>query len=129
MDEMLLSGSEMEILDWMWKEDKEYSYKDIAVQFGENSEKGWKKQTLSTFLTRMEQKGAISVRYEGEKRFERKRYFTVALTKQQYESKRARHLLNSYFNGSLNQFMVALNGGEKITRDEADALKKFLEDM
>ena len=42
MDEMLLSGSEMEILDWMWKEDKEYSYKDIAVQFGENSNAGYK---------------------------------------------------------------------------------------
>ena len=50
MDEMLLSGSEMEILDWMWKEDKEYSYKDIAVQFGENSEKGWKKQTWAGLL-------------------------------------------------------------------------------
>ncbi len=127
MDEIILSDSEKEILEWMWKEDKEYSYKDIALQFGETSEKGWKKQTLSTFLTRMEQKGAISVRYEGEKRFERRRYFTVALTKQQYESKRARHLLDSYFNGSLNQFMVALNGGEKITRDEADELRKFLE--
>lgn len=127
MDEIILSDSEKEILEWMWKEDKEYSYKDIALQFGENSEKGWKKQTLSTFLTRMEQKGAISVRYEGEKRFEKRRYFTVALNRQQYESKRARHLLDSYFNGSLNQFMVALNGGEKITRDEADELRKFLE--
>ncbi len=129
MDEIILSDSEKEILEWMWKEDKEYSYKDIALQFGENSEKGWKKQTLSTFLTRMEQKGAISVRYEGEKRFEKRRYFTVALNRQQSESKRARHLLDSYFNGSLNQFMVALNGGEKITRDEADELRKFLENM
>lgn len=102
MDEVILSDSEKEILEWMWKEDKEYSYKDIALQFGEDSDKGWKKQTLSTFLTRMEQKGVISVRYEGEKRFERRRYFTVALDRQQYESKKARHLLDSYFNGSLS---------------------------
>lgn len=129
MDEIILSNSEKEILEWMWKEDKEYSYKDISMQFGENSDKGWKKQTLSTFLTRMEEKGVISVRYEGEKRFKRKRYFTVVLNRQQYERKRARHLLDSYFNGSLNQFMVALNGGEKISSDEADELRKFLEDM
>lgn len=56
MNEVLLSDSEKEILEWMWKEDKEYSYRDVAAQFGEDSEKGWKKQTLSTFLTRMEQK-------------------------------------------------------------------------
>lgn len=60
MDEVILSDSEKEILEWMWKEDKEYFYKEIALQFGEDSDKGWKKQTLSTFLTRMEQKGAIS---------------------------------------------------------------------
>lgn len=128
MDEIILSESEKEILEWMWQEDKEYSYRDIALQFGEGTEKGWKKQTLSTFLTRMEQKGAISVRCEGEERFKKKRYFTVALNRQQYERKRAKTLLDSYFNGSLNQFMTALNGGERLSGDEADELRKFLED-
>lgn len=45
------------------------------MQFGENSDKGWKKSTLSTFLSRMKQKGVISVRYEGEKRFEKRRSY------------------------------------------------------
>lgn len=129
MIEKILSDSEKEILEWMWEEDKEYSYKDIAVQFGENSEKGWKKQTLSTFLTRMEQKGVISVRCEGEERFKKRRYFRAALNRQQYERERARHLLDSYFDGSLSQFMTALNGGEKLSREEADELRQFLEDM
>ena len=113
----------------MWEEEKEYSYKDIFIKFGEDSEKGWKKQTLSTFLTRMEQKGVISVRYEGEERFKKKRYFTATLNRQQYERKRARHLLDAYFNGSLNQFMAALNGGEKLSSDEANELRRFLEDI
>ena len=128
MNGIILSDSEKEILEWMWEEDKEYSFKYITLKFGENSEKGWKKHTLSTFLTRMEQKGAISVRYEGEERFKKKRYFTVVLSRQQYEQKRARHFLDAYFNGSLNQFMVALNGGEKLSADEADELRKYLED-
>ena len=129
MDEIILTASEKEILEWMWKEDKEYSYKDIFLQFGENSDKGWKKQTLYTFLSKMEQKGVVSVRYNGERKFQGKRYYRAALNRQQYEQRRARHLLDSYFGGSLNKFMVALNGGEKITSDEADELRKFLEDM
>lgn len=129
MNEILLSDSEKEILEWMWKEDKEYSYRDIAVQFGEDSEKRWKKQTLSTFLTRMERKGVISVRCEGEERFKKRRYFKAALNRQQYERERAKHLLDSYFDGSLNQFMSALNGGEKLGNKEADELRKFLEDV
>lgn len=129
MNEVLLSDSEKEILEWMWKEDKEYSYRDFAVQFGEESEKGWKKQTLSTFLTRMEQKGVISVRCEGEERFKKRRYFKAALNRQQYDRERARHLLDSYFDGSLNLFMSAFSGGEKLSGKEADELRKFLEDM
>ena len=129
MNEILLSDSEKEILEWMWKEDKEYSYRDFAAQFGEESEKGWKKQTLSTFLTRMEQKGVISVRCEGEERFKKRRYFKAALNRQQYDRERARHLLDSYFDGSLNLFMSAFSGGEKLSGKEADALRKFLEDM
>ncbi len=129
MNEILLSDSEKEILEWMWKEDKEYSYRDFAAQFGEESEKEWKKQTLSTFLTRMEQKGVISVRCEGEERFKKRRYFKAALNRQQYDRERARHLLDSYFDGSLNLFMSAFSGGEKLSGKEADELRKFLEDM
>ena len=128
MNEILLSDSEKEILEWMWKEDKEYSYRDFAAQFGEESEKGWKKQTLSTFLTRMEQKGVISVRCEGEERFKKRRYFK-ALNRQEYEKARARHLLDSYFDGSLNLFMSAFSGGEKLSGKEAEELRKFLEDI
>lgn len=129
MNEILLSDSEKEILEWMWEKDKEYSYRDIAAQFGADSEKGWKKQTVSTFLTRMEQKGVISVRCEGEERFKKRRYYKAALNRQQYERERARHLLDSYFDGSLNRFMAALNGGGKLSGAEADELRKFLEDM
>ncbi|MDE6603200.1 MAG: BlaI/MecI/CopY family transcriptional regulator [Lachnospiraceae bacterium] len=127
MNEVILSDSEKLILEWMWEEDKEYSYRDFAVQFGEGSEKGWKKQTISTFLTRMEQKGVISVRYEGEARFQRRRYFR-AMNRQEYERARARHLLDCYFGGSLNAFISALNGGEQLSDEETAELRRFLED-
>ena len=123
MNEIILSDSEKEILEWMWKENKEYSYREIFLEFGEDSEKGWKKQTLSTFLTRMEKKGVIFIRKE-----EAKCYYKTALNKQEYEKKRAKHILNSYFEGSLNQFMLALTGGEVLNNEDADELRKFLED-
>ena len=77
----------------------------------------------------MEQKGVISVRCEGEERFKKRRYFKAALNRQQYDRERARHLLDSYFYGSLNLFMSAFSGGEKLSGKEADELRKFLEDM
>lgn len=128
MNEIMLSDSEMEILEWMWEEEKEYSYRDLAVRFGEGSEKGWKKQTLSTFLTRMEQKGVLSVRYEGEESFRKKRYFRAVFNRKEYERERAKRLLDSYFDGSLMQFMAALTGGGKLGEKEADELRSFLED-
>lgn len=129
MNEIILSDAEKEILEWMWREDKEYSYRDLAAKFGEGSKKGWKKQTISTFLTRMEKKGVLSVRYEGEECFRKKRYFRAALDRQQYERERARYLLDCYFDGSLNQFMAALNGGGMLSKEETDELRSFLEDV
>ncbi len=123
MKEILLSDSEKEILSWMWEADREYSYKDVFLKFGENSDKQWKKQTISTFLTRMEKKGVISIR-----KTDGKYYYKPALNKCQYERKRARYILDSFFCGSLNQFMVALNGGESLSDEDAAELRKFLED-
>ena len=122
-NEIILSDSEKEILEWMWKENKEYSYREIFLKFGKDTEKGWKKQTISTFLTRMEKKGVISIR-----KAENKCYYKAAVNKQQYERKKARSILDAYFNGSLNQFMLALNGGETLSNEEADELRKFMED-
>ncbi len=122
MKEAILSESEKEILNWMWKEKKEYSYKEIFHEFGEGSNKGWKKQTLSTLLTRMEKKGVIAIRKEGTKC-----YYKYVLDKRQYEQRKATHILDKYFRGSLNHFMVALTGGEALSDDDADELRKFLE--
>lgn len=123
MNELIISDSEKEILDWMWKENKEYSYREIYQKFGENSDKGWKKQTLSTFLTRMERKGVIQKSKKGNKYC-----YRISLDEKQYKRKRAKMILDSYFNGSLNEFMVALTGGTSLRDDEADELRKFLED-
>lgn len=122
MNELILSDSEKEIMEWMWKENKECSYREFFAEFGEGAKKGWKKQTLSTFLTRMEKKGVITIRKEGNKY-----YYRAALNEQQYERKRAKYVLDEYFNGSLNQFMIALNGGESLNEDEANELRKYLE--
>lgn len=94
-----------------------------------NRKRGGKNRHYQHFLTRMEQKGVISVRCEGEERFKKRRYFKAALNRQQYDRERARHLLDSYFDGSLNLFMSAFSGGEKLSGKEADELRKFLEDM
>lgn len=123
MNELIISDSEKEILDWMWKENKEYSYREIYQKFGENSVKGWKKQTLSTFLKRMEKKGVIQVNKKGSKY-----YYKISLDEKQYKRKRAKLILDSYFNGSLKEFMVALTGGVSLSEDEAVELRKFLED-
>lgn len=123
MNEIILSDSEKEILDWMWEDNKEYSFREIFLKFGEKAEKGWKKQTLSTFLTRMEKKGVIFINKE-----ENKCYYKTALNRQQYERKRAKYVLDSYFNGSMNQFMIALHGGEVLDDHDAEELRKFLED-
>ena len=53
-----VSDAEFEVMEMLWKQGKSIKQPDLLTLF-EESGKTWKRQTLNTFLTRLEYKGLV----------------------------------------------------------------------
>ncbi|MFJ3388946.1 BlaI/MecI/CopY family transcriptional regulator [Lysinibacillus sp. NPDC086135] len=114
-----LSETEMELMKVIWKKNCPFKSNELLDIF---SEKDWKGQTIATFLSRLVDKGLLSVIKEG-----RANIYTPCLSLQEYKQKQAQSLLDVMYQGSVNNFLSALYEN-KVTPDELDELQKWLSD-
>ena len=84
--------------------------------------KGWKIQTVSTFLSRLVEKGVLSVERRG-----RSNFYTPAVTEQGYQKLEARRLVDEHYHGDLLDFLAAFYGGERLKKEELDTLRRWFE--
>lgn len=111
---LTLSPTEDEILEVLWKSEG-MTNNEIILYFRERG-KEWKRQTSSTFLARLMQKGLLTK--EGHR-------YRPSCTKEEFRRRQAKEIIDSMYDGSLSNFIAALNGGEKMTGEEAEELKKL----
>lgn len=116
-----ISEAEVEILEFLWQENREVPSKEILDYFNDEQGKGLKKQTLNNFLSRLLKKGLIE-RISQDRRY----LYVPTLSKVEFEKCRAEGILNSMYSGSLFKFVSALSGGELITKEEAEEVRKLL---
>lgn len=114
-----LSESEMEIMQVIWKTDAPITTVQLLDIF---SHKGWKIQTMSTFLTRLVEKGVLHVEKHG-----KSNTYTPALSQQEYHALEARHVIDSMYHGDLLDFLAAFYGGKGISKAELAELKEWFD--
>ena len=114
-----LSESEMEIMEVIWESAAPVTTAQLLEVF---SHKGWKAQTMSTFLSRLVEKGVLAVERRGKANL-----YTPAMTPEQYRQQEAAHVIDSMYHGSLRDFLAAFYGGKKLTQAEAAELKAWFD--
>ena len=117
-----LSDSELEVMEVLWKKDEPMTFGELLNYFNIHTEKSWKKQTLNTFLFRMQQKNLVQIIVEGKHKL-----YIPALTKEEYLLKESKAFLNKNYQGSIVKMIAAFNGSEELEKDEIDRLKQLLE--
>ncbi len=80
---------------------------------------GWKKPTTYTTLKKMQEKGFAQ---------NLDTMVTSLIPKEEVQVFASEHFVNHTFDGSLPKFLVAFLGGKRISDDEADALKKLIDE-
>lgn len=115
-----LSDSEMEIMRYVWDSGEAVTSSILLEVF---AHKGWKVQTVSTFLTRLADKGALRVEKHGKSNV----YFP-AMTEAEYHELEARHLVDSKYHGSVLDFLAAFYGGRGISAQEAVELRRWFDE-
>lgn len=115
-----LTNTEMEIMEKFWKENKRFSYKELSEYMNETLGKKWKKQTLSTYLSNLQKMGLLEVDDSG-----RNYIYYATCTKEELVQKWTQKLIKTSFDNSIGKFVSAFTGGKKLTREEAEELKKL----
>lgn len=119
-----LSGFELEIMQHLWRSPQENTFAMLLAWINDSTRKDWSRQTLNTYLLRLIRKGMIE-RKEGEK----KSAYIPTLTEAQYHQRCAEEILENSYGGSMVNFVMALNGGRKITREEESRLMQLIENQ
>lgn len=114
-----ISTSEEEILTALWSTKHWMTCKELMEYFN-NKGKSWKRQTINTFLARLIQKGLV---------VKNQNKYIYAYTKEEFDALKTKEILDTFYNGSLKNFIAALSGTKKISSDEVSALKEYLDSL
>lgn len=116
-----LSEAEQEIMDYLWECSDSKTLGELLDYFNQYHNKDWKSQTLSTFMTRLSKKGIITWTVTG-----RTKHYYPLLAREEFESEKAKGILDSMYNSSLKKFVATLYRGNKLSDDEVNELKEWL---
>ena len=114
-----LPDGELEIMQIIWHREPPVSRSEIEAELG--PEKALAPTTILTFLTRLCEKGFLSVQ-----RVQRTNRYTPLISEREYLASESRSILNKLYGGSLNAFAVSLCDSG-ISAEEIEELRDLLE--
>lgn len=114
-----LAAAEREIMEVLWENGGKLSTGDLMDQMQERGKK-WKRQTLNTLLTRLEEKEVIS---------RPRAYVEARMTENDLQQLQAKEILDHFYGGKLKNFCAALVGNARIDEEEAARLNAMIDEL
>ena len=119
-----LSDAEYEIMEFLWTQEEPVTLQSIIAYCTNEKHHSWKQQTIYTFLTRLEHKGAVTAVKHGHKR-----HYSASTSMEEFKKRATHQLLEESFGGSLRNFLTAFTGGSSISAEDRATLQEFLDDL
>ncbi|ERI93835.1 transcriptional regulator, BlaI/MecI/CopY family [Clostridiales bacterium oral taxon 876 str. F0540] len=113
-----VTDAELEIMKVIWRKSK-VTAKEISEALEESIK--WSPSTVKTLLGRLCSKGIISFNKKGKEYY----YFSL-VSKENYSIEESKSFLDKLFNGSLNLMLLNFVKNKKISKEEAEELRKIL---
>jgi len=116
MDEIVLHNAEFRLCSIVWDNEP---LKSAQLSLLAEHELGWKKTTTYTVLRKLTDRGILQ---------NKDTIVTSLVKREQAQRSQGKALLNRVFDGQLSSLFVSfLDGGYKLTKDEAQALHELIE--
>lgn len=117
---MRLTEAEWDVLNILWTGEG-FTLGEITAALKEVN--GWNKNTVYTYLTRMENKGLVSIDRSMSKPY------SAAVSKEYCAKKERSELLDKVYGGATGDLIAAFLKESFISNEERDRLKKMLDNM
>lgn len=79
---------------------------------------GWKKSTTYTVIRRLSERGVVKLENA---------VVTALVSREQVQRSESREFVDRAFNGSLPQFIAAFASGKKLSRQEAEEIRRLID--
>lgn len=116
-----LPESELDIMLAVWNGGEKGS---TAPEVLEKLERPLTASALHSYLKRLEEKGFLSCVKEG-----KVNRYTPLVSKEQYQEREGRSVLDKLYDSSLKRFAAALYDGGALSQEDLDELREFLDDL
>ena len=116
---MKISDSEMKIMNLIWEGGGPVTTAWLMERLADT---GWKATTLLTFLSRLEEKGCLTVRKAG-----RQTLYQAAFSREEYRRQETRSFVEQIHGGSYRSLFAALCAPGEIEDQELEELRRWFE--
>ncbi len=118
---MNLTEREWTVLDVLWK----HGGTDLGTMVKElEPHTGWNRNTVLTYLTRMEKKGLVCIHKEV-----RPHVYEACMDKDACQKEERQSFLHRVYHGAAADMITAFLKEEKLTKEEKEQLQKMLDEM
>ena len=118
---MKLSEREWTVLNALWEADGAELGTIVNILFPHT---GWNRNTVLTYLTRMESKGLVSIDKDASPHI-----YRATLDRESCQQKERQSFLDRVYSGSAGDLIVAFLKEEPISAQERERLRKILDEM
>lgn len=119
-----ISSSEMLLMKCIWDAEGELSIPQLMELVHKQYGKEYKRTTVVTFLSRLQEKGYVQTCRRG-----RLSYVYAVCSEEKYKASIACQYTHLWFEGRPSNFLSALIGEEGITKEEAGRIRRMLDEL
>ncbi|MBE7053771.1 MAG: BlaI/MecI/CopY family transcriptional regulator [Ruminococcaceae bacterium] len=119
IENISIGDAELVIMKVLWKANKSLNSQAIGEKV---AHKNWKRTTISTFLTRLVEKGALKSEKIGNTY-----YYTPLISSSSYKKAQTKNLIKNLYNGSVVDFAMSLFEDEKLSNEDIKELKAIFD--
>ena len=119
---MKLSDKEWRVLETLWTSPDGLALGEAVEALRPAT--GWSRNTVLTYLTRMEAKGLVTI-----DNTQAPHRYQAAVDREACAAQERRGLLDRVYQGSAGKLVAAFLKEEKLTAQEREELRKLLDDM
>lgn len=116
-----LSDNELEIMMTIWKADEPVKSAYIAEHM---IEKGWAQTTITSFLSRLVDKGFLKCDTKG-----RTNTYTPIIAEHDYLKIKNKHYMERFYGSSVKNMVAELYHHQLISDEDLEEVRQFIEDI
>lgn len=114
---IMVSDSELEILEVLWAAENPLNAADIRNALNEH--KSWERTTVLTLIQRLVKKGAVS--QEKQEVY----YYSPCIAREEYVRAETKSFIDKFFKGSPKNLAAALVDSDTLTKKDIEELRDY----